>query len=120
VKGPSLLALVLCAACGGGAGAPTAPPAPPPAEPPPPAAGDVTVSIGDNLFNPNSATILAGRAVRWVNNGTAIHNASAAGNAWNSGNLSPGESFERTFPQAGSFSYSCTLHPGMTGTVTVR
>lgn len=38
----------------------------------------------------------------------------------NSGNIaSGGGQFQHTFANAGSFPYHCTIHPGMTGTVTV-
>ncbi|MGH7743001.1 MAG: cupredoxin domain-containing protein [Candidatus Eiseniibacteriota bacterium] len=37
----------------------------------------------------------------------------------NSGNIANGAAFAHTFNTAGSFSYHCTLHGGMTGTVVV-
>jgi len=79
-----------------------------------------TVNMSDNVFSPNAVTIPAGRVVRWVNTGGTFHNTTGAGGAWTSGDLSPGSSFERQFNNAGTFAYECTLHPGMTGTVTVQ
>jgi plastocyanin len=84
----------------------------------PPPAGDATVNMVDNAFDPATVTIAAGRSVRWLNTGTQVHN--SVGAAWTSPNLNPGQSFERTFGQAGTFRYDCTLHPGMTGTVVVQ
>ena len=33
--------------------------------------------------------------------------------------LNPGDSFMLTFPEAGTFSYYCEIHPSMTGSVIV-
>jgi plastocyanin len=38
----------------------------------------------------------------------------------NSGNIPNGSSFSHTFTTAGSFSYHCSIHAGMTGTVVVN
>jgi len=65
-------------------------------------------------------TIPAGGTVMWTNNDTTSHTATAADGTWNSGTLAPGATFSRTFPTAGSFSYACTIHPGMVATVTVQ
>ncbi|HSJ24496.1 MAG TPA: carboxypeptidase regulatory-like domain-containing protein [Longimicrobiales bacterium] len=79
-----------------------------------------TVNMVDNAFAPSSVTIAAGGIVTWVNTGSAAHNSTGAGGAWMSADLVPGATFERQFPASGTFSYQCTLHPGMTGTVIVQ
>jgi plastocyanin len=86
----------------------------------PPPGGATVVNMVDNAFAPTTSQIPVGGTVRWVNTGGTFHNSTGPGGAWSSGDLAPGSSFERTFPQAGTFSYECTLHPGMTGTVTVQ
>jgi plastocyanin len=85
----------------------------------PPVAGDATVNMVDNAFDPPTVTIAVGRSVRWNNTGTQVHN-TVSGGVWASPTLSPGQSFERTFGQAGTFRYDCTFHPGMSGTVVVQ
>jgi len=35
-------------------------------------------------------------------------------------NLKPGKSWSRSFPEAGSFAYSCEYRPRMKGTVVVK
>jgi plastocyanin len=55
-----------------------------------------------------------------VNNDTTTHTSTGSNGAWDSGSIAPGASFSRTFPAAGSFTYHCTIHPGMVGTVTVQ
>lgn len=86
----------------------------------PPDPGVVEVRMEDNQFNPNDVSIPVNGTVRWRNFGGTPHNSTGAGNAWVSANLAPGGTFERTFPQAGTFNYSCTLHPGMNGVVRVQ
>lgn len=83
---------------------------------PPPS--QVAVSIGDNLFNPATATVAVGGTVTWTNNGAVAHN--VTGGDFASTNLTPTQQFARTFPTAGTFNYSCTLHAGMSGTVVVQ
>jgi len=80
----------------------------------------VSVSIGDNFFSPQSVTVNVGDTVTWTNNGNAVHNSVNSGTfPWNSGTLSSGQSYSVTFMQAGTFSYSCTIH-GFNGTVIVH
>jgi plastocyanin len=87
---------------------------------PPPASMAVTVDMRDNLFTPTPARVLAGGTVTWVNRGAVQHNSTSDTNLWASGNLNPNQSYERTFPTAGTFPYNCTLHPGMNGTIIVQ
>jgi plastocyanin len=39
---------------------------------------------------------------------------------WNSGILNPGGSFPFKFTTAGTFTYKCTIHPGMVGTIVAQ
>jgi plastocyanin len=84
----------------------------------PPTAEPQIVAIGDNFFNPTPVQISVGGAVRWLNSGTQAHNSTGPG--WASPNLNYGQSYDRTFPTAGTFDYECTLHPGMIGRVIVQ
>jgi plastocyanin len=73
-------------------------------------------------FSPGSVTITKGGTVTWTNEaGTVAHNVtfSTAGAPSNVGNMTSG-SASRTFSNTGSFSYQCTNHSGMNGTVTVQ
>jgi hypothetical protein len=45
------------------------------------------------------------------------HNISGPG--WFEGELAPGRSVSRTFDAVGTYTFGCTLHPGMTGAVVV-
>jgi plastocyanin len=55
-----------------------------------------------------------------MNNDNLAHTSTADGGAWNSGTIQPGGQFTFTFQSAGTFTYHCSIHPGMVATVTVQ
>ncbi|HEY7442160.1 MAG TPA: plastocyanin/azurin family copper-binding protein [Vicinamibacterales bacterium] len=71
-------------------------------------------------FSPNPLSTTVGSTIRWMNNDNVVHTSIADGGAWNSGNLQPGGQFTFTFQSAGTFTYHCSIHPGMVATVTVQ
>jgi LPXTG-motif cell wall-anchored protein len=97
------------------------PPAATPTTPVPPAPrqSSATVSMVDFAFQPSSTQISAGGSVTWTNDGEEPHDATANGGGFTTGTIEPGSSGSVSFDQAGNFSYFCTIHPGMTGSVTV-
>jgi plastocyanin len=85
------------------------------------AAGPVEVSIADFAYAPALATVGVGGTVTWTNDDSGLpHTATSADGGWNSETLQPGESFSFTFETAGTFDYTCNIHPSMSGTVTVE
>jgi plastocyanin len=78
------------------------------------------------FYVPAEVTVKAGETITWKNEDTAIHTATSGENSTPDGKfdtslVSPGQSSK---PQAmpsepGEYAYFCTLHPWMTGTVTV-
>ncbi len=81
-----------------------------------------TVTLKDISFSPRSLTISRGTAVTFAfrDDGTTHNVTSTAGRRFKPiANRSSG-SVRRTFPRAGTYRYECTLHPGMTGRITVR
>ena len=86
---------------------------------PGPATAAVTASAG-NQFQPSQVTIARGGTVTWTF--AALHNVtfqSGNGVPANIPNTSSG-SVSRTFTTAGTFNYTCTIHPGMNGSVVVQ
>lgn len=79
----------------------------------------VDVAIVDFSFNPSNITIDVGTTVRWTNQDGVAHTSTADG-TWDSGSLANGETFEYTFNSQGVFDYICSIHPVMTGSVTVQ
>jgi plastocyanin len=77
-----------------------------------------TVSISDFDFNPANTTVLAGSTVTWTNNDSARHD--VVGGPLHSPTLSRGQSWSYTFSAPGTYSYICSIHPEMRGSVIVR
>ena len=78
-----------------------------------------TVTMGDLFFSPTSVSIAVGDTVTWHNTGQAPHNATADDGSFKTPDLNNGQSASHTFNQAGTFSYICTIHPNMKGTIRV-
>jgi len=77
-------------------------------------------NLTTTAYAPNPVTVSVGGSVTWKNNDNTARTSTANNGAWSSGSIAPGGSFTATFPTAGTFTYRCTFHPGMTGTVTVN
>jgi LPXTG-motif cell wall-anchored protein len=84
------------------------------------AAASGSVTIVDFSFNPGSITINVGDTVTWVNNGPTPHSATSSSGAFDTGIFPAGQSRSHTFNEAGTYSYICTPHPNMRGTVVVQ
>jgi len=100
---------------------PTAPSLPTPTPISKPAAPQgVTVTISNFSFNSSVLTVKPGTAVTWVNNDSVPHTiTSDSGSLLHSETLSQGKSFSFTFNTPGTYSYHCSIHPGMQGEVIV-
>jgi len=84
------------------------------------AAGGASVSIANFAFTPAEIVVAAGTSVSWRNDDGAPHALAFADGAPASDLLLPGQGFARAFAKAGTFAYNCSVHPYMTGKVTVR
>jgi plastocyanin len=83
--------------------------------------GGTEVSEEGIAFVPAEVTVGVGDTVTWTNNDSVDHDVTADGfSSGEPGGMAPGESFEHTFDEAGTFDYVCTVHPGMEGTVVVE
>ncbi len=76
------------------------------------------VNIQGFAFVPQNLTVSVGSTVQWTNLDTTAHTSTSAGN-WDSGSLNQNQSFSHTFNTVGTFNYICSIHPTMTGTITV-
>jgi plastocyanin len=113
---PLLLLALFAAACGGdeddGGGGSSAEACP---------SGAVEIKMIDVKFDPQEATASVGQEVCWVNEDTIDHNAVAESGAdFKSDLYGKGETFTATVDRPGTVEYVCTIHPGMTGTLTVE
>jgi plastocyanin len=71
-------------------------------------------------FEPENLTIQAGTTVTWINKDDVNHTVDNPNNVFSSQNIGPGETFQYTFEDPGTYDVVCTIHPQMTGTVTVE
>lgn len=81
------------------------------------ARSSVSVNVLDNSFGPRTATVKRGGTVTWRWKGKRNHD--VVGKGFRSKIMKTG-TFKRTFSSKGTFSYVCTLHRGMEGTVRVK
>jgi plastocyanin len=79
-------------------------------------AASASVSVKDNFFSPKSKSVKKGTTVKWSWAGRAPHNVTF--NTVHSSTKTKG-SYSLKFNRKGSFSYRCTIHTGMTGTIKV-
>jgi plastocyanin len=81
---------------------------------------EMKVSIVNFAFTPAEITIAPGESVTWTNDDGAPHGLEYNDGAPGTNLLLPGASFSRRFDQSGTYDYSCSIHPYMTGRVVVR
>ena len=71
-------------------------------------------------FDPKDVTVKVGQKVTWTNDDSVDHNVtSQSGESIKSDNFGKGATFSFTPTKAGTIKYVCTIHPGMTATLTV-
>ncbi len=83
------------------------------------AARSEKVEIVDFAYDPDPVTIEEGGKVIWQNEDSAPHTATADDGSFDTGTLEEGKRGSETFKKAGTYSYICSIHPDMTGTVEV-
>lgn len=90
-----------------------------------------TVQITDSGFVPDKVDVMEGGKVMWKNASLKEHTVTARSKSgspeqekdkpvFDSGPIKAGGTWEYTFTKAGTYEYFCTLHPKLTGTVTVK
>ena len=78
-----------------------------------------TVDIRGHAFNPAQLNVAPGTTVRFVNNDTVPHTATADNGLFDTGVLQPGSSFDVFLDGSGTVTYHCELHPEMQGSIVV-
>lgn len=84
------------------------------------------VTMESASFSPADIEVPVGTTVTWENDSSVEHTVTSGSDGdhdgyFDSGMVSPGETYTYTFDEAGTFEYYCIPHldAGMTGTVTV-
>jgi plastocyanin len=84
------------------------------------AAGGAQVLMSDFAFGPQTVTISRNQYVTWKNTGAVTHTSTSDASLWNVTVPAGAASGPVYFGTAGSFTYHCSIHPAMTGTVVVN
>lgn len=81
-----------------------------------------TVPIEAMKFDPPTIQIQAGDSVQWKNEmGMAHTSTSDDGTSWDTGHIAGNTTSEaKTLTGKGNYSYHCSIHPFMKGTVVVK
>ena len=77
----------------------------------------VEIAIADFQFVGDQDVLVGGRVVV-TNTDDASHTLTAVDGSFDSGTLAPGDSYEFTVDESGTFEYRCEIHPSMTGSIT--
>jgi plastocyanin len=80
------------------------------------------VKIDNFSYGPATVTVAAGTTVTWTNHDDIPHTVVSADDpkAFKSKVMDTDEKFSYTFTKAGTFTYFCSIHPKMTGTIVVK
>ena len=82
-------------------------------------ASDSMVTIDNFTFEPAQLTVKVGTTVTWKNRDDIPHTVVSAGK-FRSKAMDTDDSYSFTFTAAGDYTYFCSLHPHMTGTIKVE
>jgi plastocyanin len=129
---PAILLLALLGGCGSSSSSSNTSSAPastptsggaastPAAAPKPGGGKTVVVKMQNIAFVPQTITVRAGQAVKWVNEDAVAHNVIAqSGSSFHSPDFTKGGTYTFTPTAAGTIAYVCTIHPNMTATLNV-
>jgi plastocyanin len=134
----TLLLILTCGCSGSTPAQPTVAPTSAPVTPPPvittthptpvvtpsrtASVSDNTITIVKNTFKPANMTVNVGSTVRWVNTDDFPHRIEFADKAFSTSTylLGASQSASQRFDHAGTYDYSCMIHPSMQGTITVE
>jgi len=80
------------------------------------------VDIDNFDFSPMTLTVTVGTQVTWTNHDDIPHTVVSADTppAFKSSALDTDDSFSVTFSKPGTYSYFCSVHPKMVGTIVVK
>ena len=83
------------------------------------AAANMRITMIDYAFEPAEQTITVGDSITWQNDGQEVHNLFDLGGTWESPALNGGQTYTFTFTTPGTYTYVCSIHSGMLGTISV-
>jgi plastocyanin len=78
-----------------------------------------SITIDNFTFQPAALTVKVGTTVTWTNHDDIPHTVVSPGK-FRSKAMDTDDKFSFTFTAAGDYTYFCSLHPHMTGTIKVE
>lgn len=90
------------------------------ATPAAPSAAGAEVKIDNFSFTPATLTVPVGTQITWTNRDDIPHTVVTDDNTVKSKALDTDEKFTYTFTKPGTYSYFCSIHPKMKGTIVVQ
>jgi plastocyanin len=78
------------------------------------------IQIKDFMFRPMSLTVEAGATVTWANMDEEPHTVISDTGLFRSGAVDTKETFSFKFDKPGTYRFTCSIHPKMVGTITVK
>ena len=79
-----------------------------------------TITIENVQYNPAHVTVHRGDRIVWVNKDLFPHTVTATDKAFDSGSIDVSRSWTWVANKPGTFSYACTFHPTMQGSIEVK
>ena len=80
-----------------------------------------TIEIKDFAFSPPVLTVKSGERVTWINRDDEPHTVVSVGKQFQkSSALDTGDKFTITAGAPGTYTYFCSVHPKMTGTIVIE
>jgi len=111
-------AVGLPASAGPASSRPAPEPTPTPAAPE--AVRGTAVTMDGVSFTPERLIVKVGETVTWTNKDPFPHSVTSSAGGFESGEIAPDAQWQFRATTAGTFPYTCTLHPGMDGTLIVE
>ena len=78
-----------------------------------------TLYVDDYRFTADNVQVSAGTTITWHNNGPSVHTATDNNGNFDTGEIQPGEDASVELDTPGTYTYTCTLHPWMSGQIIV-
>ena len=84
-------------------------------------AGQNKIEIKDFAFNPQTITVKSGETITWINRDEEPHTVVSVGKQFKkSSALDTDQAYTIVAGAPGTYSYFCSVHPKMTGTIIVE
>lgn len=77
------------------------------------------VWIQGMAFTPVALTVVTGTTIVWTNKDAISHTVTSDAGLFDSGPIKSGDTFSYTFSAVGAYTYHCSIHPTMMGSIIV-